>query len=217
VAPAQIPAGASTHWAVPLGLGAARSFARKPESGSCAETAPLARECFHDRRALRPDDSSGDQAIANFVPDDAFATDPAHMHSRTRRTGTAVESAVAVDASSRPSVCRQGDAARRRERKNDRTDRGCGPLETGRLRAQDLISPAWSLRIEVGVRAAAVRGVNAGAPLSRALRVFVMPGTAGVLAAPVAFGRHVRWAFSGVVRRLSGRLFVVAEGWRPSD
>ena len=58
MAPAQIPAGASTHWAVPLGLGAARSFARKPGSGSCAETAPLARECFHDRRALRPDDSS---------------------------------------------------------------------------------------------------------------------------------------------------------------
>ena len=44
-----------------MGLGAARSFARKPESGSCAETAPLARECFHDRRALRPDDSYGER------------------------------------------------------------------------------------------------------------------------------------------------------------
>jgi hypothetical protein len=56
------------------------------------------------------------------------------------------------------------------------------------LRAQDLIYPAWPLLVEVGVRAAAARGVNAGAPLLRALRVFVMPGTAGVLAAPVAFG-----------------------------
>jgi hypothetical protein len=49
--------------------------------------------------AFRPPTSevsaTGFEVADTRAPADAFATDPVHMHSRTRRTGTAVESAVA--------------------------------------------------------------------------------------------------------------------------
>src|SRR5450755_2810073 len=109
-------------------------------------------------------------------------------------------------------VTQPGHRRRCRDRSDaERLELSIEPPEacpSGRLRSQDLIYSAWPLLVEVGVRAAAIRDMNASAPLIAGDVGLVMPRTARVLAAPVAFG--VPWSMGvlGHPVRLSARLFL---------